>query len=706
MSGALVTGDGTIGGGGLTYTYTTFELTAAIGDGTIDAPDIDISLSAQTLTTEVGYGAIGGGSANLAFDDWSAELVSGTGTIGTGNTQLREIVRALFPALSPSDRSFEPPEYAVSKYKTINGAKARRLWASQPGGGTLDLVFENVDDADAESILVAHDVAKGATNDVILPDEVLSGAEGDLLAYMRAPGGQAWSFDAPPEVESVKEGMSTVRVKLSGRRKVQFNSVGSVGGTFAVGAAPVDEIDPVSFDDCDFIGRPPEAGPNPAPGAVWVSKLAAGGSYAIGDAGSVEYGAFGNSYHVVKLQNSGTRVAVIKRNRAGSILWQRVSAAMAGLGSTHFFEIKQLSSGNVLVFVPHQNYGDTNQRLLLFSSSGILLRSRTFELAWPMGVTIANVATARVWGFTSVFATDKTFLLTLSIKDDATFGDQIAFYDYASITPSGFSANQSEIDVRPLANGNIFMLTSYVSGGVRKHHCIELSGNGGTIAQVAAFIDSPSERKFSQATPYSDGSVVLTATGTNQALKIDSGFNQVWYKAVTIPGDGPIRTLLDSSENMYYAARTSTGGGAAPPGWSGTLGASVQNINIGFTSVAYSTWILNEGIGSSYAFLGTNSGIDLANARFIGCSGSGNNVTSHSISVPATSVTLSLSGGQTAQVGTQFSIAAPTAEATYTVARSVPTMAVASRALTYVSETWTFTDPGSTLAWDFFATAP
>lgn len=305
MSDSLAAGYVVIGGGGLTYTYTDFELTAEVGYITIDAPDLGSGLSGQTMFPAVGYVAIGGGSANLSFDDWSAELVAGHITIGAGATQLREIARVLFPALSPSSRNFTPPEYSVSKYKTMNGAKSHRLWASQPGGGVLDLEFVNLDDADAERICAAHDLAKGSTNDLILPDEVLLGAEGDLLQYMKRavpsrtmpavswsgyaygvvlsnviPGipdslpdevfwynpstlfyegreissPQAWAFDGPPEVQSVKEGISTVRVRLSARRKVQFNSVGSVGSTFAVSAAPVDEIDPGGYGDCDLIG--------------------------------------------------------------------------------------------------------------------------------------------------------------------------------------------------------------------------------------------------------------------------------------------------------------------------------------------------------------------------------------------------------------------------------------------------------------------
>lgn len=312
MSDLLAAGYVVIGGGGLTYTYTDFELTAEAGYITIDAPDLESGLSSQTMFAAVGYVTIGGGSANLSFKDWSAELATGYVTIGAGTTQLREVARVLFPTLSPSSRNFTPPEYAVSKYKTMNGAKSYRLWASQPGGGVLDLEFVNLNDDDAERICAAHDLAKGSANDLILPDEVLFGVEGDLLQYMKRavpsrttpavswpgyaygtvlsnviPGipdslpdevfwynpsnlfykgqeissPQAWSFDGPSEVQSVKEGISAVRVRLSARRKLSFEAVGSVGlgAAFAVPAAVVDEIDPGLFNDCDGIGRPPES---------------------------------------------------------------------------------------------------------------------------------------------------------------------------------------------------------------------------------------------------------------------------------------------------------------------------------------------------------------------------------------------------------------------------------------------------------------
>ena len=47
-------------------------------------------------------------------------------------------------------------------------------------------------------------------------------------------------------------------MRLSARRKLRFESVGSIGlgAAFAVPATMVDEIDPGSFNDCDVIGPP------------------------------------------------------------------------------------------------------------------------------------------------------------------------------------------------------------------------------------------------------------------------------------------------------------------------------------------------------------------------------------------------------------------------------------------------------------------
>jgi hypothetical protein len=716
MPDLLAVGNGLIGGGGITYTYTDFELTAAVGDGFIDAPGIDISLSAQTAILRVGTGTIGAGLPTLGFQDWSAELATAYGTIGTGDTQLRDIVRTLFPALSPSSRNFTPPEYALSKYKTINGAKSRRLWASQPGGGTLDLEFVNINDDDAESILASHDIARGAANDVILPDAVLWGAEGDLLAYMRSPGGQAWAFDGPPEVQSVKQGISTVRVKLAARRKQRFNSVGSLGSAFAVGAAPVDEIDPISFDDCDFAGRPPDEGASPPPGALWVSKLAASSAYTISDgAAAVEYGQFGNSYHVLKISGTGgTRIAVVKRNRAGGVLWQRISNIQSG-PNYDFTDIKTLTNGNVVVLLGATGSFTATQRLLMFSSSGILLRSRQFDPnpGYAVGMRIKDQTAGQVWGAGGgIFGgSNHTFLLTVSLVDNSTFGDVSDYYRYSVTSPSGFTRRLANHDVRPLANGNLFMLATYNdSGNAPFYHCLELSPSGSTLVQVAAFQDSATVQLFGLATPFSDGSVILSNT-LNRHLKIDSSFNQVWYKQAQLRGDGPMYPVLDSAENMYYASRSALGDGDPPTNWntvggSAFTGCAIEKIDKDFTSIAYSVWG-NSGLGaSSFAYLGTNSGIDLVNGRFIGCGTTGNNVYSHSLEIPTTSIALALSGGETAKVGTQYITTAPFAEPTLTVTRSVPTMSIASASVSYVSETWTFSDPGSTLAWNFYTTAP
>ena len=165
--------------------------------------------------------------------------------------------------------------------------------------------------------------------------------------------------------------------------------------------------------------------------------------------------------------------------------------------------------------------------------------------------------------------------------------------------------------------------------------------------------------------------------------------------------------VLDASENMYYAGRVALGGGTEPTGWTAVNGSpwtagSIEKIDKDFTILSYSTWSEGGQGASSFAYLGTNSGINLAYGRLIACGENGNNVTSHSLAAPAITQSLSLSNGQTAKLGTNYAVTAPINEPTLTVTRSVPTMSIGTASASYVSEAWTFTDPGSDLAWDLF----
>jgi hypothetical protein len=302
----------------------------------------------------------------------------------------------------------------------------------------------------------------------------------------------------------------------------------------------------------------------------------------------------------------------------------------------------------------------------MFSSSGTLLRNRSFDPnpGYALGLRIKNQASGQRWGRGGgVFGgSNHVFLLTISLADDATFGDISDYYTYSSVTPSGFTARRCD-DVRLLPSGNLFMLATYNGPSAPKYHCLELSPSGSSLVRVAAFEDAGgSEQFFSFATPYSDGSIVLSSSSPRH-LKIDSNFNQVWYKQARVNVGNEMYPVLDASQNMYLACRGALGDFSEPTGWTAANGVnwasgSIGKIDAGFTALAYSTWS-DCGQGSAaFSYLGTNSGIDLANGRFIGCAENGNNVISHKIEMPTTVTALALSGGQVAKAGTGILLAA------------------------------------------------
>lgn len=449
--------------------------------------------------------------------------------------------------------------------------------------------------------------------------------------------------------------------------------------------------------------------------AIWVSKLAPGGDYTISNNGSVEWsGSSGDNYSVLKIDGvGGTRLAVVKRDKDGAVLWQRISQ-IHGLGETQFTDIKTLNNGNVVLLVGATGFFTSTQRLFMFSSGGTLLRSRSIDPnpGYATGFRLKSQTEGQIWGRGGgVFGGSNFCLLwTVSLLDDSTFGDVSDYYTYESVTPSGFVANRSN-DVRLLPNGNLFMLATYANGGVIKYHCLELSPSGSTLVQVAAFTDSGSVQYFEVAMPFADGSVVLSNT-LGRHLKIDSTFNQVWYKQARLIG-APLYPVLDAYENMYFAGRDALGDALTPNGWipidgNGFCSACIGAIDKDFTSLAYSTWT-NNGTGSNggtsaadCAYLGTNSGIDIANRKFIYCAATGDHVMSHQFEMPSVTTQITMPGGFRAKAGSQFNTTTPIDEPTLTVIRTVPTMSIATNTVSYVSESWSFTDPGASLSWNLF----
>jgi len=125
-----------------------------------------------------------------------------------------------FPEIEPTDRSFNAPRWPTSSDTTKSGAITRRLWGSRPNSGQLSLKFQNTTDANAAAILAAYDNAKGSVDTLTLPAILFNGANANLKAWLDGSAhgaGLLWCFTegAPPQVESIAPGRSTVTVNLT-----------------------------------------------------------------------------------------------------------------------------------------------------------------------------------------------------------------------------------------------------------------------------------------------------------------------------------------------------------------------------------------------------------------------------------------------------------------------------------------------------------
>ena len=124
-----------------------------------------------------------------------------------------------FPNLKPSSRSYEPGTYPQTEFQAQNGAKTIIRYGNRRFDSKLHLVFENIPDADAVSILQHYENVMYAWNDILfLPNTAAAGADASLALYFRERGlsGLRYRYDGPPKVTSVYPGFSTVSCTFVG----------------------------------------------------------------------------------------------------------------------------------------------------------------------------------------------------------------------------------------------------------------------------------------------------------------------------------------------------------------------------------------------------------------------------------------------------------------------------------------------------------
>ena len=123
------------------------------------------------------------------------------------------------PLLTPNVRTFDPGNWPIRAYNAQNGTEIRILYGNQRYNLSIGLVYSNITDAQTELFLADY-LSKNGTFEtfeltVAEATAIFNGWAGTPVA-LRAPAGVEWRYSAPPKVESVVPGVSTITIALKG----------------------------------------------------------------------------------------------------------------------------------------------------------------------------------------------------------------------------------------------------------------------------------------------------------------------------------------------------------------------------------------------------------------------------------------------------------------------------------------------------------
>jgi len=122
---------------------------------------------------------------------------------------------ATFPALTPSSRNFVPGIYPQREYRALSGAVVKRTFGNSPYGARLDLEYKNITDAKVVTLLTHYQTETAANTRFMLSSNVTNGMSGSLATIASATTENLrWQYDGPPTVNSIRPGISSVRIAL------------------------------------------------------------------------------------------------------------------------------------------------------------------------------------------------------------------------------------------------------------------------------------------------------------------------------------------------------------------------------------------------------------------------------------------------------------------------------------------------------------
>jgi hypothetical protein len=120
-----------------------------------------------------------------------------------------------FPAYAPTARSFQAGDYPYKTFQSQSGKEVRILYGDKRTGMTLDLSYDNIADTAADDFITHYDETKGGFSSFTLPAAFRTGWSGNTAAIDAATGNE-WRYESPPQITSVRPGISSVTVRLIG----------------------------------------------------------------------------------------------------------------------------------------------------------------------------------------------------------------------------------------------------------------------------------------------------------------------------------------------------------------------------------------------------------------------------------------------------------------------------------------------------------
>lgn len=242
----------------------------------------------------------------------------------------------VYPSLRPTSRQFTPPSHAVSTIHTINNKAVRYLNASKPGGGTLELVYENISDALSRGFIVAYENCLGSTKTFSLPDDFYAGLDDDLLLYVKFnQSSLAWRWQGPPKIESNNSNVNTVTVQLSAST-IQWNIT-------APATAPVkpylpDDIsDSTRYDSFGGVEITPPTPITPTYGNKWLAYSPI--SYSDNGHSAPAFDQNGFCFYC---RGTSSRIEINKISPDGAFIWRKTIFPFA--------DPEELGNGEVVSF--------------------------------------------------------------------------------------------------------------------------------------------------------------------------------------------------------------------------------------------------------------------------------------------------------------------------------------------------------------------